>query len=255
MERSQRSTNPNNYNLNGTIKKGRKIWKKSKKYLKLQSEFQELNRLLSAERNRQHGEITNKLISEANTWFLEDLSYKTWTKLYGKAVGKYSPSGFIQKLIRKAENAGGSVILINPWTAKLSQYDHGTDSYTKKPLSQKIHFLMDGSTIQRDIYSAFLALNVKDGKIDRIAILKKWQGMELCLRNPLSKLPEYPPGFTRKWNSYFPRFPTTPADLQDLRKAESPRLNATPTKCLSRPNQSLRATNRNPRLWRKPSRV
>ena len=41
---------------------------------------------------------------------------------------------------------------------KMSQYDHTTQTYTKKPLSQRWHVLGDGSgVVQRDIYSAFLA--------------------------------------------------------------------------------------------------
>ena len=42
MDRSRRATNPENYNPDGTIKKGKKVWIKSNRYRKLQKRHQEL---------------------------------------------------------------------------------------------------------------------------------------------------------------------------------------------------------------------
>ena len=56
-------------------------------------------------------------------------------------------------LCRKAESAGGEVVELNTWTLKLSQYDHPTGTFEKKPLSQRGHVLKDGSgIIQRDAF-------------------------------------------------------------------------------------------------------
>ena len=44
MDRSRRATNPKNYNEDGTIRKGKKIWKKSKRYKKLQKRHRDLCR-------------------------------------------------------------------------------------------------------------------------------------------------------------------------------------------------------------------
>ena len=64
----------------------------------------------------------------------------------------------IEQLRRKAESAGGQLIDLHTGTLKMSQYDHLTQTCTKKPLSQRWHTLGDGSgVVQRDIYSAFLA--------------------------------------------------------------------------------------------------
>jgi hypothetical protein len=44
------------------------------------------------------------------------------------------------------------------WLA--SQYDHSTQTFTKKPLAQRWHVFGDGrGQVQRDVYSAFLARN------------------------------------------------------------------------------------------------
>ena len=39
QDRSRRATNPDNYNAGGTVKKGPKLWRKSKNYLELQTEL------------------------------------------------------------------------------------------------------------------------------------------------------------------------------------------------------------------------
>jgi hypothetical protein len=68
-------------------------------------------------------------------------------------------------LRRKAESAGGKLIDLHTWSLRMSQYDHTTGICTRKPLSQRWHVLGDGSgVVQRDIYSAFLARCVIDGK-------------------------------------------------------------------------------------------
>ena len=45
MDRSRRATNPQNYNEDGTIKKGRKTWKYSNHYKKLKTKHSELCRI------------------------------------------------------------------------------------------------------------------------------------------------------------------------------------------------------------------
>ncbi|KMJ56947.1 hypothetical protein AB685_18240, partial [Bacillus sp. LL01] len=50
MDRSKRSTNSNNFNENGTIKKGRQTWIYSKKYEKLRKKRKELYRKITVQR-------------------------------------------------------------------------------------------------------------------------------------------------------------------------------------------------------------
>ncbi len=70
---------------------------------------------------------------------------------------------FVEQLRRKAESAGGELRDLHTWSLKMSQYDHTTEVYARKPLSQRWHVLGDGSgVVQRDIYSAFLARCVID---------------------------------------------------------------------------------------------
>jgi len=68
----------------------------------------------------------------------------------------------VNALERKAKAAGGELIEVPTRTTRLSQFDHTTGQYVKKPLSQREHVFGDGSTapIQRDLYSAFLVFCV-----------------------------------------------------------------------------------------------
>lgn len=164
MERSKRATNPHCFNANGTWKKGQKFTP-SKRYAALRTDYAETERKLAAERKRSHGELANQILRLGNVIQSETLSYKSLQKNYGKSVKVRAPGMFIEQLRRKAESAGGKLIDLHTWSLKMSQYDHMTQECTKKPLSQRWHVLGDGSgVVQRDIYSAFLARCVVDGK-------------------------------------------------------------------------------------------
>ena len=78
MDRSKRSTNPDNYNEDGTIKKqGNKkiIWNKSNHYIKYQNELRELYRKQSAIRRYQHECLANYIISLGNKVYVEKMNF------------------------------------------------------------------------------------------------------------------------------------------------------------------------------------
>ena len=164
MDRSKRATNPQCFNANGTWKKGQQFTP-SKRYAALRTEYAETERKLAAERKRAHGELANQILGLGTVIQSETLSYKSLQKNYGKSVKVRAPGMFVEQLRRKAESAGGKLIDLHTWSLRMSQYDHTTGICTRKPLSQRWHVLGDGSgVVQRDIYSAFLARCVVDGK-------------------------------------------------------------------------------------------
>ncbi|WP_297362815.1 zinc ribbon domain-containing protein [Acidiferrobacter sp.] len=63
-------------------------------------------------------------------------------------------------LRHKAESAGGEVIEFPTRPTKLSQSCH-CEAVVKKPLSQRWHDCPCGVCAQRDLYSAYLALHVR----------------------------------------------------------------------------------------------
>jgi hypothetical protein len=82
----------------------------------------------------------------------------------------------------KAERAGGSRSVIDVRQLKNSQYDHATNSFSKKNLSQRWHVFGDGrGRVQRDLYSAFLARNSEGSTYQPGQIEKDWQALESVL--------------------------------------------------------------------------
>ena len=191
MDRSRRATNPQNYNPDGTNKKGRKQWHKSRPYLRLEKSLAESKRKQAAERKREHGELAHQCIAQAIHWKEENISDKSFQKNFGRSVHRRGGGTFVKELQRKAENAGGSYIRFNTRTTRLSQYDHTTDTYTKKPLSQRIHVFGDGKTqpVSRDLYSAFLALHGHNNLLDTRQVKQTWPSAEPLLAQPVFELP------------------------------------------------------------------
>lgn len=60
---------------------------------------------------------------------------------------------------RKLRYYGEKLIEINTFEAKESQFNHFDETYTRKSLSQRWNDF-NGMKIQRDMYSAFLIMNI-----------------------------------------------------------------------------------------------
>ncbi len=155
-DRSRRANNPDNYNPNGTISKGKKKWNNSNTYFKTRDAKANLERKLAGHRKSLHGEMVNSILKKGDIFKLEKLSYKAFQKLYGRSVGKRAPGMFVSHLKRKAENAGGKVVEFPTYSTKLSQTCQ-CGRVEKKSLKHRVHKCECGVHAQRDLYSAFLA--------------------------------------------------------------------------------------------------
>lgn len=191
LDRSRRATNPDNYHQNGTVKKGCRKWIRSGHYRQAQSKLADLQAALAASRKREHGELANRLMAVARDWQTENVSYRSFQKNFGRSVGNRAPSQFIATLTRKAEKAGGTLVAFSTRTTRLSQYDHSTGTYVKKPLSQRLHVFGGdaGAPVDRDVYSAFLARFVCKDQLDTRQVLAAWPSAEPLVRLPVSSLP------------------------------------------------------------------
>ena len=145
MDRSRRAANPQNYNEDGTVKKGRKTWKYSNHYKKLKAKHSELCRINAVNRQLAINEDANH---------------------FGKSIKNRCPSGFQTTVEKKFKTTGGTYIEV-PNNYRASQYDHTVDDYIKKKLSDRLYKLQDGTEVQRDWYSSFL-LYCYDYKIQKI---------------------------------------------------------------------------------------
>lgn len=181
MDRSRRATNPNNYNEDGTIKKqgNKKIkWNKSNHYIKYQNKLKELYRKQADIRKYQHECLANYIISLGNKVYVEKMNFVGLQrrakntekndkgkfkrkKRFGKSLANKAPSMLLTIIDRKLKYIGEKLIEINTFEAKASQFNHFDNTYTKKSLSQRWNDF-NGIKIQRDMYSAFLIMNIKD---------------------------------------------------------------------------------------------
>lgn len=174
MDRSKRVTNPQNYNADGTIKSGKLEWHFSNHYKKLKSELKEIYRKQAAIRKYEHECMTNEILKQGNTFYVEKMNFSGLAKRaketkhndkgkfvskkrFGKSVANRAPAMFIRTLARKANALGGVLIEINTIKARASQFSHLDQTYKKKKLSQRWNYF-DGLKVQRDLYSAFLIM-------------------------------------------------------------------------------------------------
>ncbi|HAJ61799.1 MAG TPA: transposase, partial [Cyanobacteria bacterium UBA8543] len=183
MDRSRRANNPDNFNPNGTVKKGKNKWNNSKTYLKVRNSKANLERKLAAHRKSLHGELVNDILRVGDVIKLEKLSYKAFQKLFGKSVGKRAPGMFVSHLRSKAERAGGKVVEIPTVLTKLSQTCQ-CGRVKKKKLSERIHQCACGVVAQRDLYSALLAKHTEpDTFVLQVSqLVDDWQSTELRLQ-------------------------------------------------------------------------
>jgi hypothetical protein len=188
LDRQRRANNPQKYNENGTVRKGKKKWKKSNHYKKTNSEVAEIDRKLAAHRKSLHGKDINKIISMGTRIKTEKILYKSWQKIYGKSVLLRAPSMFMSNLKRKAENAGGCFNDVPTHNTKLSQVCHICGKTVKKPLSERWHICC-GIEMQRDLYSAFLSkcVDVSKGSLDIARARQLWPGLEPVLNEAISR--------------------------------------------------------------------
>ena len=172
MDRSRRATNSQNYNEDGTIKKGRKTWRYSNHYKKLKEKHSELCRINAINRQLAINEDANylrslgdvfitepknagKLMKRAKETTVNSKGKFNKKKRFGKSIKNRCPSGFQATVEEKFKTTGGTYIEV-PNDYRASQYDHTADEYIKKKLSDRMYHLSDGTLVQRDWYSSFL---------------------------------------------------------------------------------------------------
>lgn len=179
LDRSKQATNPNNYNEDGTVKEGKKLnWHRSKNYMKTLLKLKELYRKQVAMRKYQHEMLANEIISLGNDIRVETMHFNVLAKRaketkkdengkykrkkrFGKSIANRAPAMLLTIIDRKLQYQGKKLIKINTREAKASQFNHFTQTCKKKKLSQRWNYI-NGYKIQRDLYSAFLIMNIND---------------------------------------------------------------------------------------------
>lgn len=193
MQRSQRQSNPDNYEPDflgkkgrrtilkkGKPKKGRQKWNKSRRYVAASAKKRELERRKSEYCKSQNRRLVNDILRNGSQIKTEKVSVKGWQKNWGKAIGAKSPGFFQLELKRKAEKAGGSFYQFSTTKTALSQ-THLTGERIKKSLSERVHYDQSGVVMHRDLMSAFLSRHVYDDTLSLQDAQSEYPGMETTL--------------------------------------------------------------------------
>lgn len=190
VERSMRIHNPNNYKSDGTIKKGKnKKWNLTKRCKRLKRKIRILYRKQSAYILTSHNTFINQLLSSVDELYVEPMVFSSLQKRskkterseklstvkkkdgstiqihkikkkkrYGKSIKNRSPSLMQQRLKEKTAQYGIPYYEIDRQKFRASQFHHDTGEYIKSLVNERTKCI-DGHTVQRDLYSAFLISN------------------------------------------------------------------------------------------------
>lgn len=210
LDRSRRKSNPQNYNQDGTIKRGVKlVWAYSNRYKKLLIQLKELQRHQAAIRKEQHIEMANELLSLGDIFVVENNPILQWAakaketkksektgkylrkKRFGKSVANHAPSEFVTILKNKVLSLGGSFFEVDVRNAA-SRYDFTNKTFQAHGLGERRVTLSNGDIHQRDLMAAFNLqhLKVESDELkdyDVESMLKDYETFCLLERKELEK--------------------------------------------------------------------
>ena len=187
LDRSRREMNPQNFNEDGTVRKGCRKWISSKNYRENRRKLSELQRKNSINRHLAIREDVNHLRSLGDVFITEAKNAKKLMakaketavnkktgkvnrkKRFGKSIRNRCPGYFQSQIEMKFTSTGGRYLEV-PYDYRASQYDHTNGEYVKRKLAQRMFPLSDGTIVQRDLYSSFLLYNASFGDTGQLIL-------------------------------------------------------------------------------------
>ena len=192
VDASMRKHNPENYNKNGTVKKGKHKWKTTKRCRRLKRQVRVLYRKQSAYIKTSHHTFINRVVQNTSEFILEPMNFKALQKKskkterkdeatavkqkdgsfkmvrkykrkkrYGHSIKNRSPGLMQTDLKTKATQYGIPYYEIDIHQYRASQLHHDTGEYIKPTLNERFKTI-EGCKVQRDLYSAFLICHTDD---------------------------------------------------------------------------------------------
>ena len=184
LTRQRIANNPDNYNADGTIKKGKKVWVNSKGYLETKHKLADLKRKQAEYRKISHKELANTIIQMGDKFIIKQSNFeklkekskvdrKSATgknlskKRAGKTINSHAPGFFIQQLLYKAEFQGKETQVITNKDFNPYEYNHAS----KEAIENKAHLKsinIDGFEVQKNLYAAFLVSQYENMENDNV---------------------------------------------------------------------------------------
>lgn len=199
MDRQRRENNPDNYNEDGTIKRGYKKWHNSKAYLETRDKLYELHRKQREARRLAHEELSNRIVEKGNAFVVEQMSFDELAKRheigriskitgknlskagFGKHIGRKAPAMLIEKIKYKSLFRNSKFILADTEKVSATQLNHENGELHSLELSTRVKEIGE-KPVQRDLYAAFILEHVsEDGTSVDLNACKK--DFERFLRN------------------------------------------------------------------------
>ena len=188
LDRSRRATNPDNYNEDGTIRRGIKLsFEKSNTYKRAQAQLADTHRKLAAKRKIAHNILANEMLTQGNEFRVEKNSFKSMQsraketrknargknmskRRFGRSLANYAPSEFLTILENKVRQYPDGVFVEIPASTACTQYDFTSGDFTKHEINERIITTSDGHQHDRDALAAF---NMKFVRTEKVAGKKK----------------------------------------------------------------------------------
>ena len=210
-----RLLNPDCYDENNKVVKGKKMTNRSNNLTKIMNRVQKKQRKMRIYRNELQNKVCNELLSQGNVIQLEKMNVQALQKRsknirinprtnrpyskkrFGKSILKASPSSLVTLLKNKAASRDATIIEINTRDTKPSQFNHLLNKDVKKSLNTRIYDLSDEyPNIQRDLYSAILNKYTiqqdKNGKvtykIDKTRLTNEFEPYYKLMQNEITKI-------------------------------------------------------------------
>ena len=209
LDRSRRATNPDNYNNDGTITKGKHKWYKSKNYIKIQAKLKDEYRKLSVKRKQSHEILANQIIAESTDIRVEKMNFKglqkrslkttinkngkiNSKKRYGKTIKNRAPGMLLSIIDRKLKYKNLELKKIDTFQVKASQYNPIDGTYKKKQLKDRLVKLDEEIIVQRDLLSAYIIAHTNDDleTIDTVSCYDDFNTFKQLQDNEIQRLKE-----------------------------------------------------------------
>lgn len=202
LEHLRRVNNPENYNEDGTVKKGiigedgkrhRLYWKESNHYRKVKAELKELYRKHNVDKKLLQNKIVLELLSMGDTFHFADTSFLTmkpeWDeenplsnseykikKQRRKSIQEYAPAMLLTKLDMKLSGLGLNPINRYTIPEKLYWFRHDSGLSDKRIFTGE-NITIGKTIINQTMYRAFLIRHFDEigGCYNQKALMDEWE--------------------------------------------------------------------------------
>ena len=181
LDRQRRANNPGNYREDGTVRPlgQRQPWKASLAQGRTRAQLADLLRAQAAHRKSLQGALAHRVLGLGNRILTERVDMRSWMVRWGRSVGHRAPGQFQARLAVLAQASGGSLEEIPTGSTCLSSRCL-CGRRRKKLLKERRHtcecaHVPEGTWVDRDEFSAFLALHCREGRLDEQAARDSWR--------------------------------------------------------------------------------